>query len=391
MAGDSAPIWRSGAAADALRDGWARFAAGARSFVTPGPRMVDELECVASVLLAILFGHLSGAHTISWAAFSGYMVMRGHVSASFFRGLLRLAGTGLGAALALAATPYLLESPVLAGAAMGLVAAVSLYAALTGRHSYAWLLMGLTFALIMLDKLERPHLTLLEHAHARVIEVIAGTTACVLVSAISTLTLRRRWPAAPLPQPKRLGWRPDVARHCALAGVAVSLLPWLHATFDAPQLSQAAVTIMAVMMAPVGAIADNAFWPVNRRILLRAAGCMVGAAMAAGFLFLAYGGGYGAWAAPLLIAGTGLGVAIGRHIENGQGSMAYAGLQFTLVVMVALVPDSYADADLAPAIHRLISIFVGFAILEPVLIAWYLLTPGRRRDAAEDGAQAHDI
>jgi len=390
MAGDSAPIWRGGAAAAAVQRGWLRFAAGARSFVTPGPRMVDELECVASVLLAIAFGHLSGAHTISWAAFSGYMVMRGHVSASFFRGLLRIAGTGLGAALALAVTPHVLQSPALAGGAMGLIGAVSLYFALTGRRSYAWLFVGLTFAMIMLDKLEHPTLALWPFVHTRVIEVIAGTSACVLVSAVSTFTLRRRWPAAPLPTPQRVGWRPDVARHCALAGVALSLLPWLHQAAGVPQLAQAAVTIMAVMMAPVSAIGDGAFWSVNRRILLRAAGCLAGVAMASGFLILAYDGESAAWAAPVLIAGTILGVAIGRHIENGQGSMAYGGLQFTLVVLVALVPDSYANADLAPAVHRLISIFVGFAILEPVLLAWRFLAPGRRKTAQAE-AQSTDI
>jgi uncharacterized membrane protein YccC len=352
--------------------------------------MVDELECVASVLLAIAFGHLSGAHNISWAAFSGYMVMRGHVSASFLRGLLRIAGTGLGAGLALAVTPHVLESPALAGAAMGLVGAVSLYFALTGRRSYAWLFVGLTFAMVMLDKLEHPGLALWPFVHTRVIEVIAGTSACVVVSAVSTLTLRRRWPAAPLPTPQRLGWRPAVARHCALAGVALSVLPGLHEAAGVPQLAQAAVTIMAVMMAPVSAIGDSAFWPVNRRILLRAAGCLAGVAMAGGFVILAYNGEYAAWAAPILVAGTILGVAIGRHIENGQGSIAYGGLQFTLVVLVALVPDSYAHADLAPAVHRLISIFIGFAILEPVLLAWHFLAPGRRRKA-EAQAESTDI
>lgn len=381
----------SGAARNGLRGGWARFAAGARSFVTPGPRMVDELECVASVLLAIVFGHLVSAQNITWAAFSGYMVMRGHVSDSFFRGLLRIAGTGLGAALALALTPHLEGAPLLAGLAMGLVGAVSLYSALTRRHSYAWLFVGLTFAMIMLDKLEHPSLALWPFVHTRVLEVIAGTTACVLVSAVSTFTLRRRWPATPLPQPKRLGWRPDVARHCALAGVALSVLPWLHQAIGAPQLAQAAVTIMAVMMVPASGIGDSGFWPVNRRILLRAAGCLAGAGMSAAFLIAAYSSGYGGWAAPILIAGTMLGVAIGRHIENGQGSMAYAGLQFTLVVLVVLVPDSYAEADLAPAMHRLISIFVGFAILEPVLVAWHLLAPGRRRNAGDEPEQSSDI
>ena len=54
----------------------AQFAAEAKAFLTPGPRMVDELECVLSVLLAIVLGHLVSATNISWAAFSGYMVMR---------------------------------------------------------------------------------------------------------------------------------------------------------------------------------------------------------------------------------------------------------------------------------------------------------------------------
>src|SRR5690242_21914959 len=82
-----------------------QFAAEAKAFLTPGPRMVDELECVLSVLLAIVFGHLAGATNISWAAFSGYMVMRGHVSESFRRGVLRILGTIAGAALAVAIYP----------------------------------------------------------------------------------------------------------------------------------------------------------------------------------------------------------------------------------------------------------------------------------------------
>src|SRR6516164_5686704 len=100
---DAGPGERS--AATPARERWRRLAEGVRSFVTPGPRMVDELECVASVLLAIVFGHLAGAKNISWAAFSGYMVMRGHVAESFVRGLLRIVGTVAGACLALMLTP----------------------------------------------------------------------------------------------------------------------------------------------------------------------------------------------------------------------------------------------------------------------------------------------
>ncbi len=69
-----------------------RLVGATRAFLTPGPRMVDELECVCSVLLAIGLGRLAGAQNISWAAFSGYMVMRSHVAESLMRGTLRIIG-----------------------------------------------------------------------------------------------------------------------------------------------------------------------------------------------------------------------------------------------------------------------------------------------------------
>jgi hypothetical protein len=48
-------------------------------------------------------------------------------------------------------------------------------------------------------------------------------------------------------------------------------------------------------------------------------------------------------------------------------------LQFTLAILVVLVPDNYADAHIGSALHRLLSIFVGIAVLEPVLLIWHLL------------------
>ena len=49
-------------------------------------------------------------------------------------------------------------SPAAAAAALALVGGVTLYGALVGKRSYAWLFVGLTFAMILLDKLEHPGL-----------------------------------------------------------------------------------------------------------------------------------------------------------------------------------------------------------------------------------------
>jgi uncharacterized membrane protein YccC len=366
-----------------IRAAWRRFGerAGpeARALLQPGARMIDEAECAASVLLAIAFAHLIGAHNVSWAAFSGYMVMRGHVSESLLRGVLRIVGTIAGALLALAATSLFETNWISATLLLALVGGTTLYAALTAKHAYAWLFVGLTFVMVLLDKLAHPAEAVADFAGTRVLEVVAGTAACVLVSMISTLTLRRRWPAARSPAPVGLGWHPQAARHAGQAAAAVALLPLLSHLWRVPELSQSAVTIMAVMLVPVSGIGVSGLAAVSRRLVQRIAGCAAGAGLAAVFLFAAHG------SAAALIAGTVLGVVLGRHIENGKTSIAYSGTQFTLAILVTLVPDSYADAQIGPALARLTGIVVGMALLEPVLLAWHVVAPSRRRAAATDG------
>lgn len=348
-----------------------------RILVTPGPRMVDELECILSILLAILFAHLIGAKTVAWAAFTALVLMRGHASQTLVRAIMRIIGTNAGAALALLIVPYAARSLPTAMAAAGVVGMAAMYATLTGKRSYAWLLFGLTYEMLLLDKLEHPEVNMKALVHNRLIEVWAGTLACLAVSLLSTFTARRKWPAAPAPDPERLGWHPHALRHAGQAGVALALLPPLSHWMGLPELWQASVTIMAVMIVPAANIGRSAFQPVNRRILLRTIGCLAGALLAGAIVVLAQG-----WP-PALIAGTCLGVLIGRHIENGQTKLTYMGLQFTLAILVVLVPDSYADASIGPALDRLLSIFVGIVVLEPVLLLWHAVARRTEEDEPE--------
>jgi uncharacterized membrane protein YccC len=342
--------------------------------LTSGGRTIDELECVLSVLLAIAFAHIVGARNISWAAFSGYMVMRGHVADSLLRGVLRIFGTLVGAGLGLLLTPLMLPNIIATSLGAALVGGASLYGALTGRRAYAWLFVGLTFEMILLDKLANPGDALAAFARTRVLEVVAGTTACILISALSTLTVRRWVPGERMVVDGVAGWQAHAARHAAQGALALALVPMLHLVWADPDLSQSAVTIMAVMLLPVKGIGASGFVPVTRRLLNRVAGCLAGSALAAAVLFTAHGN------AVALLAGTSVGVAIGRHIENGRTSVAYAGTQFTLAILVTLVPDSYVNAALDPAVERLLGILAGMALLEPVLVAWHLIVPARGSD-----------
>src|SRR6218665_3690569 len=140
-------------------------------------RTVDEAEVVASVLLAIVAAHWLGAASAYWAASSGYMVMRGHASETLVRGLLRISGPAAGGLLALAVAPLLGWWPA-AAAALFLVCGGALYAAITSRRSYAWLFFGLTFAMVVLDKLTVPGVALARFVETRVLETVAGTLAC---------------------------------------------------------------------------------------------------------------------------------------------------------------------------------------------------------------------
>jgi uncharacterized membrane protein YccC len=347
-------------------------------------RTVEEAEVVASVLLAIVAAHWLGAANVSWAAFAGYMVMRGHASETLVRGLLRIVGTVLGGLLALAASPFLGWWPA-AAAVLFLVGAGTLYQAITARRSYAWLFFGLTFAMVVLDKLEHPGIALGDFVQTRILETVAGTLACVAVSLASTLTLRRIWPAKRTPRATGLGWHGDAARHALQGAVALALLVGLSARLHVPALSQSAIGIMAVMLVPADSIGASGLMPVSRRLLQRFLGCMAGAALAAAFLFVAHG------SPALLVLGTIIGLVIGRHLENGEHPHRYVGTQFALAILIALVPDSDADAEIGPALTRLAGVLIGIAVLEPVLLAWHWVAPRRAPAMAGGEGENRDI
>ena len=341
-----------------------------------GARLVDELECVLSVLLAIVIAHIVGAQNISWAAFSGYMVMRGHIADSLQRGTLRIVGTFAGAAVALLVVPTIQNFWPLSSIAGAVFGGVTLYCALTGRRSYAWLFTGLTFEMILLDKLEHPGDAITAFAVTRILEVGSGTCASIVVSTLSTLTARRRWPAIRASVPQPVGWNPYALRHAAQGAVALALLPAVQALLGMREVAQGAVSIMAVMIVPVSSLGASGLVPVSRKLMERIVGCLVGAAVAACILFIAHD------SPVVMMLGTAIGVLVGRHIENGNHSHVYVGTQFTLAILVTLVPDNYVNAAISPSLDRLFGILVGMALLEPVLVAWHLIEPSTRGHVA---------
>lgn len=338
---------------------------------TPQPgaslRLVDEIACLASVLLAIFWSHLLGVGNVGWAAFSAYMVIRTSFAESLRRGVLRVLGTAVGVALACLLAPQLMRATALLSIALALGGAITLYLALLERRGYGWLIAGLSFAMVLVDGMQHPHQPLNQFAQARLLEVCVGTGAAVLVSALAMLALPRPTQFS-VPVPVTPECRPAARRHALQGGIALALIPWVWCSFHLQALSQSSITIMAVMMVPMADLATRA-QSAAIRLRHRLIGASIGGLLATAVLLLSH-------ASPLVMTlAACIGVVVGRHIENGKLPITYAGTQFALACLVVLVPDGYAGPDAASGIERLAGIFLGMALLEPVRLLFQRFVP----------------
>ncbi|PMQ04459.1 p-hydroxybenzoic acid efflux pump subunit AaeB [Dyella sp. AD56] len=327
------------------------------TLLKPGPRMVDQAEAIASVLLAIAIAQLAGTRNVGWAAFSGFMVIRSHLSASTQRAALRVLGTVLGALGGYVVATQIVGHPLWASLSLGLVVTATMYMVLVGRRPYAWLFTGLTFLMVVVESVVPQASSPASYAVSRVAEILIGTSASLIISYLSSKTLRRWIPGQP---PKlavsQFGWHTNAAWHALQAGIAAALVPLFYRWVAIPALIQAGITVMAVMAVPLASLDTNRR-VVSTRMVHRFIGCSLGALLAIAILLSC---GHNA---VLITLGVCLGVAIGRHIENGPHRYGYIGVQFALAFLVVLVPDRYASADIGPGVERLLGILAGFAML----------------------------
>ncbi|QNK03648.1 FUSC family protein [Dyella telluris] len=342
------------------------------TLLKPGPRLVDQAEAVASVLLAIALAQLAGTRNVGWAAFSGFMVIRSHLAASTQRAALRVLGTVAGALAGYLVAVRIVGHPWWACLALAVVVTGTMYMVLVGRRTYAWLFTGLTFLMVVVEGVVPQAASPASFALARVEEILIGTGASLLVSYLSSKTLRRWVPGQP---PKaavsNFGWYPDAAWHAVQAGLAAAVIPLFARWIAVPTLIQAGITVMAVMAIPLASLTP-ASKVVSTRMVYRFIGCGLGALLAIAILLVSH------HSVVLITLGVCLGVAIGRHIENGPHRYGYIGVQFALAFLVVLVPDRYASANMEPGLERLLGILAGFAVLlltQQLFRAWRLLLP----------------
>lgn len=323
-------------------------------------RFIDELEVVSSVFLAIIFAHLLNAQNIGWAAFSGYMIMRAHVIDTLIRGSLRLLGTISGALLAYFVIFLFAHNLLLIALGIAIIGGIALFFAVTNKYSYAWLFFGITYIMIGVDALGNPFSQVQEFAITRVIEVLAGIAASMVISFTSNL-IKPKFTMKPckvgIAEVVRFPlYAKYTAIHSLRAMLALATLPFLEHFFDLRYLGQTAITIFVVLTVPISTINNPGV--VSKRNFHRFIGCTLGGALA--LVCLPF------YQINLVITSIilCLGIFIGRHIENSRQSFSYIGTQFVLVYLVVMVPDSLAYTSVEPGISRLCGVVIGIILVE---------------------------
>lgn len=341
---------------------------------------------VVSVALAVFAAHRLGLQDSWWAAISAVMVMQGGFVTSLYRGVLRLIGTILGGAAALVLGVTTAPYPLLFAAVMALATWGCLYAALRYRHSYAWVLMLVTFAMVMCEAVN-PQGHLGPFALERVANVVVGTAACILVVALVELRaliaelrgrhdLRDRLGSssgrlAETPIPHQ-----DAALHAMHGAVAMALLAIAISRWATPSLAQGMITTIAVLVVPLDTSARHPRVVVTQRMVQRFIGCLLAGAVAFALFPLIEGQPF--WCQAALC----LGVWAASYLQDHAPGLRYGAVQFMVAFIMVFVQDQGWSIEERPALERLSGVAVGIATLYAVLMlsqAWLARSSSRQR------------
>lgn len=216
----------------------------------------------------------------------------------------------------------------------------------------------------------------------RVIDVVIGTAASLIVSALSPLPPSAAAAATSLIDPPPLAfWRRDYGAklrrwlpgkgpfllHACRGGFTVMLLPALAEWIAPVTPVTMGVTAVAVMGIPTTAIIQTD----NRLIIQRAAhrfiGCLLGALV--GLTALAFiGDDFLLWVA--LISS---GIWLCSQIQNGTTGVSYIGTQAALGYLVSMIQGQGPAQTIAPGFNRLVGVMGGVTILFVVTLILSLI------------------
>jgi uncharacterized membrane protein YccC len=336
----------------------------------------EPLKAVLAVLLATAVSCAFHLEDNAWAALSGFLVMRTSFGESAPCGAQRMLGTLAGAALGFGLARFTSASVPLLMVTFAVVSFICVYQSTVSVASYAWVLFGVTAAMVMTAAFASPAGTI-NFASTRIAEVGIGTLCGIVVSGLFELF---RQPGAPPPQPapspgnrltlRRLlddGWRRDhaaILAHASRAAIAVGSLPLVWRAFSITDIVPTAVTSLIVMIMPATVLEQEGIAAIYQRAVHRVIGCVMGGLLA--LLLLPLAGD----SLPLYGLTLALGVGIGVHIQGGRAGISYIGTQFCFAFIVTLVQGPGPATSITPGFQRLVGIAIGCLMLGAVVLVW---------------------
>jgi uncharacterized membrane protein YccC len=340
-----------------------------------GPRARESLKTVLSVLVAVGAAAVLNLDDPSWAAFSGFQTMRGSLAETLPRGLMRIAGTIMGAVFGLLVAPGTADSPVLLMVFLFLVSWVGAFQSLTTKYSYAWLFFGLTAGMVVTEALAAPA-DVIHFAATRVAEVTVGTCACLLVASLlsdEAIETQAGIRAAIWCGSLRdflgedwLGKHWPLLTYTTRSALAVAFLPFVWRWFSIEDFSQTAVTSYVVMIVPSIVMQEHRQHAIFARMAHRTVGCLLGSIVALICIGL-FGTGL-----PVTTLVLAAGVWIGYYVQTGPEEISYIGTQFALGLLITLVQGPAPITDITPGLERLLGIVIACAMLCMSMLVWPL-------------------
>jgi len=354
-----------------------------RSLEWRGPRALEAAEAASSVTLAVLAALALHSDEPWWAGISAFMVTKASPSVAMSRGIMRIAGSIVGAVTALIALRLFVYQSLPFCMSLFALSCIGLFGFVSSRNGYAWVVGTVTACLVMLMSLDQPQ-GAFNTAVNRVAEVTIGTVASLVVCGLSPAPADiGAAPTASLVDPPPLAfWRRRYGAellhwvsgnqllllHACRGGLTVMLMPALANWLAPVSPATMGLTVVMIMSIPTTAILEPNSPVILQRAAHRLIGCLIGALM--GLACLAFiGSDFLLWVA--LIPP---GIWLCSQIQTGTTGVSYLGTQAMFSYLMSMVQGQGPPNSISPGFERLVGVMGGLSILFVVTLVLSLLS-----------------